>query len=282
MAFDKDIPLPGTSLRSSNPQILENQESMQEAVNNEHIFSGTDSGTQTGDHTQGSARCYFTGTEPATRIDGEDFLSTDLGSLWVDSADNAIYILTAITPTWTPVSTEVIDTLLATSRTFLGALDVTGTLAALAAMTVAGTFESTGVATLADASVTKTTAAPGADAQISNKKYVDDQITAAVPSGTSGASESNGETAIGDIELKWGDVTPSGNGFVRWDAASGAGEVGDMGLSSFSNQCFQVIVCHGDDSIGGEGIHVFNIDKDGFEVKYENPTPVTRVFAIGF
>ena len=40
---------------------------------------------------------------------------------------------------------------------------------------VAGTFESTGIATLADASVTKTTAAPGADAQIANKKYVDDE-----------------------------------------------------------------------------------------------------------
>ena len=42
---------------------------------------------------------------------------------------------------------------------------------------VTGAFESTGVATLADASVTKTTAAPGADAQIANKKYVDDNDT---------------------------------------------------------------------------------------------------------
>jgi|GEM_PF-5108554 len=48
-------------------------------------------------------------------------------------------------------------------------------------VTASGTFESVGVATLADTSVTKTTAAPAADAQIANKKYIDDQITANAP-----------------------------------------------------------------------------------------------------
>ena len=43
---------------------------------------------------------------------------------------------------------------------------------------VTGAFESTGVATLADASLTKTSAAPTTDAMIANKKYVDDQIAA--------------------------------------------------------------------------------------------------------
>ena len=45
---------------------------------------------------------------------------------------------------------------------------------------VAGTFESTGVATLADASLLKTSAAPTADAMIANKKYVDDGVAGAV------------------------------------------------------------------------------------------------------
>ena len=58
------------------------------------------------------------------------------------------------------------DNVAFTNGAFSGTLDVTGAT------------ELVGIVTIADASVTKTTAAPGADAQISNKKYVDDQITA--------------------------------------------------------------------------------------------------------
>ena len=43
---------------------------------------------------------------------------------------------------------------------------------------MAGTLEATGLTTVADGSVTKTTAAPTTDAMIANMKYVDDQITA--------------------------------------------------------------------------------------------------------
>lgn len=131
MAFDKDIPTSGTSLRASNPQILENQESTQEAVNNEHIFAGTAAGTQTGDHTQGSARCFFAATAPALRIDGNNFIVTDNGSLWIDTDDNALSIMTdysqgVAADKWTLVSAEVIATLLGSARTFLDALTVTG------------------------------------------------------------------------------------------------------------------------------------------------------------
>ncbi len=117
-AFDKDKPAASTSLRASNPEMLANQSQLQTAINNEHIFSGTSAGTQTGDHTQGSARCFPQAGAPATRIDGAGFLSTDLGSLWVDTDDNALYILTATVPTWTPVSTEVIATMLTLANTF--------------------------------------------------------------------------------------------------------------------------------------------------------------------
>ncbi len=125
-AFDKDKPSASTSLRASNPEMLANQAQLQTAINNEHIFSGTSAGTQTGDHTQGSARCFSQAGAPATRIDGAGFLSTDLGSLWIDTDDNAMYILTATAPTWTLISTEVIATLLAANRIFAGTLDVLG------------------------------------------------------------------------------------------------------------------------------------------------------------
>jgi len=68
------------------------------------------------------------------------------------------------------------------SITNAGTLVNTGTITASGAVTVGttlgvtGTFESTGVATLADASLTKTSAAPTTDAMIANKKYVDDQL----------------------------------------------------------------------------------------------------------
>jgi len=46
---------------------------------------------------------------------------------------------------------------------------------------VAGTLDVTGVAILGDASLLKTSAAPTADASLTNKKYVDDRISAALP-----------------------------------------------------------------------------------------------------
>jgi len=141
-AFDKDKPAASTSLRSSNPEILANWAALETAIDNEHAFAT--GGTQDGDHTQGSARCFSQASAPATRIDGNGFEAGDLGSLWVDTDDNALYILTVTTPTWTPVSTEVIATLLASARTFGSTLDVTGTLTASGAVTVGTTLDVTG------------------------------------------------------------------------------------------------------------------------------------------
>ncbi len=150
MSFDKDKPPASDSLRESNPQILANYSQLQTAVNNEHIFSGTAAATQTGDHTQGSARAFFQDGTPATRIDGAGFLSTDLGSLWVDSnssPDNQFNILTATAPTWTPVSTEIIATLLGAARIFAGTLRSDGTFTVGATkFQVAGTTGNTIIA----------------------------------------------------------------------------------------------------------------------------------------
>lgn len=127
--WDKDKPASSTSLRSSNPEILANWDALQTGIDSEHDFG---SSTQTGSHTPGSARCFFQDAEPSTQIDGGSFAATDLGSLWFDtnsSPDNQFYVLTATTPTWTPVSTEIIATLLASNRVFAGTLGVTGDFA---------------------------------------------------------------------------------------------------------------------------------------------------------
>jgi hypothetical protein len=191
-AFDKDKPAATTSLRNSNPEILANWSALESSIDNEHAFST--GGTQDGDHTQGSARCFSQASAPATRVDGNNFESADLGSLWVDTDDNALYILTATVPTWTSTSDSIIETLLASSRIFLDTLGVTGDFdvntdkfnvdAATGNTTAAGTLEATGLTTVADGSLTKTSAAPTTDAMIANKKYVDDSgLTLAVSQG---------------------------------------------------------------------------------------------------
>ena len=60
---------------------------------------------------------------------------------------------------------------------FEGDVDIDGTLNVEGAVTLQSTLEATGITTVADESVTKTTAAPTADAQIANKKYVDDEVS---------------------------------------------------------------------------------------------------------
>ena len=236
MAFDKDIPASDTSLRASNPQILENQESTQEAVNNEHIFAGTSAGTQTGDHTQGSARCFSQASAPATRIDGAGFLSTDLGSLWIDTDDNAMYILTATAPTWTPVSTEVIATLLAQINTWaeIQTFDKTLTVATgtVNSTAVFSSTDSNAIISLSDNATTGGseaildrngniltlnpvsgdtilgTATGSADRSVADKAFVEAQIAASAdPAYTGGESH----TFDGGLIMKSGTIARSGN-----------------------------------------------------------------------
>ena len=205
-------------------------------INKEHETLATSSAG--GVHKQGSARAFFQDAAPTTQIDGTAWDSGDLGSLWFDSnstIDNVLSVLTASATigTWTPVSTEIIATMLAANRQFGINLGITGTLTVTGESTfnahanlgdgvdlvgsatsditintdkftvagatgntvvggtldVTGAAEITGIATLADESITKTTAAPTADAQIANKKYVDDNVGSANYTPTSYAGE---------------------------------------------------------------------------------------------
>lgn len=194
--FNRSKPASSTSMRNSNPEILANWSGLEDGIDREHSFSTGGTVAAQGEHTPGSGKAFSQASAPATQVDGGAFAATDLGSLWVDTDDNAFYVLTATTPTWTPVSTEVIAILLASNRVFAGTLGVTGDFdvntnkftvaAATGNTTVAGTFDATGateligIATIADASITKTTAAPTTDAMIANKKYVDDTDTPAI------------------------------------------------------------------------------------------------------
>ena len=226
-AWDKDKPASSTSLRSSNPEILANQSALETAISNEHEFST--GGTNSGDHTQGSARSFSQATAPATQIDGGAFASTDLGLLWVDTDDNAFYMLTATTPTWTPVSTEVIATLLASNRIFAGTLKSTGDFtvgankvvvtAATGNTAIAGTLGVTGVATVAKGSLLASSDAPTTDAMIANKKYIDDQVAAALPDEDAFGTWTNTDSESNDFTSGSGYQAGS-DGFVIVEGAT--------------------------------------------------------------
>lgn len=170
------------------------------------------------------AHPYYQASAPTKKPDGStDIDANDLGRIWIDSDNDEIFVLTAATPTWSPVSfvvsstdpaiLNVINTTASdadearrarfagkgtqsgSELTTLGMLefhhdgsgdDEKGELEILindgddadAPSLSLAKFSSDGTVTLADSSQLLTSAAPTADADIANKKYVDDQITA--------------------------------------------------------------------------------------------------------
>lgn len=293
-AWDKDKPSASTSLRSSNPEILANWSALEDAINREHSFSTGGTATAQGEHTQGSAKAFSQATAPTTQVDGGAFASTDLGSIWVDTDDNAVYFLTATTPTWTPVSTEIIATLLAANRIFGGTLGVTGNFAVntnkftVAAATgntvmagtasvggtldVTGAAEVTGVATLGDASLLKTTAAPTTDAMIANKKYVDDQDAANFsPNPAVGNDESNGIiTFDSGFQMIWGKAVQAGT--ITFHTA-------------FTTKCFHVQLTYEHTAttnvIHPPVVETGTISKTGFTYHFDGTPSHIYYFAIG-
>lgn len=191
MAFDKTLPIEGALAPTYN-NIMRADKIALEAALNAYMYFVT-GGTQTGQPRQGAARPYYQDSAPTTRLDGDHFDSTDLGTPWIDSnttIDNQYSILTAAdgagTNTWTPISTEVIAVLLAANRIFAGTLKSTGNFtvgankltvtAATGNTAIAGTLGVTGVATIAKGSLLASSDAPTTDAMITNKKHVVDTV----------------------------------------------------------------------------------------------------------
>lgn len=199
MAWDKTLIPEGVLAPDLNDQIRANWDALEADINREHQFSTGGTAANQIIHRQGSARCYWQATAPATRISGDAFTSDDLGSLWIDSDNNKIYLLTATTPTWTSVESVSIATLLAASRTFAEAI----TFAKAAILSKAPTLtegivannsylqgrnaandgnvdlikaDGSDVPTLPTGSALADSTAPTADAKLPPKKYVDDQI----------------------------------------------------------------------------------------------------------
>lgn len=193
MAWIKGEPVEGILAPNLNDVIRDNNDALEIALNKEMNFATGGVASLQGILKQGSARPFFQNTVPGTRVDGSAFASTDLGMFWIDSdssPDNQLNILTATTPTWTPVSTEIIAVLLASARVFGSTLGVTGDFAVNTdKMTVdadngntlvGGTLDIQGtipVVGVLDEDDLTSDSATNLATQQSIKKYVDNQTT---------------------------------------------------------------------------------------------------------
>ena len=111
--------------------------------------------------------------------------------------------------------------------------------------------------------------APAADAAVANKKYVDDQITAALPASLAGGNDSDGETSMGVLEMKWGSFTLAGN-------TSAAQTFTGLGLSAFSNNCFQVVASSSNTNVAATNdIGISSIVNTGFTATNEGSSSTT-------
>ena len=293
----KTEPVAGTKARLVSGLLRTNAASIESALDSEHIFSGTAAATQTGAHRQGSARCFFQDSAPATAPDGSAFASTDLGMLWFDtnsSPDNILYVLTATTPTWTPVSTEIIATLLASARVFGNTLGVTGDFIVGAnkviinattgatsidgVLGVTGDIEPTSFSTVnggfIDEDSMATNSATKVPSQQSVKAYVDNQIDSNVGSETISPLSYTNEPTV--------SLT---NGFVIKNELKTVSFVGGTGTFTYTTPFASVsnppVICRGE-SMGGDLIYVtsynvssITIGKTGGNASYKVHAMVT-------
>lgn len=137
------------------------------------------------------------------------------------------------------------------------AVDSTGILFNSDAGTTVLTIEDSNTATLADSSQLATSAAPTTDADLANKKYVDDQDTADHPTYTGGESHTDGSglitkmgneayTSTGTKTITFGTAFPNAIVTVVANLTHAAGHthsnIGDMVINSESTTQFQYTV----------------------------------------
>jgi hypothetical protein len=299
--WDKDKPSASTSLRDSNPEILANFSALESVIGQDHEFST--GGTNSGKHIQVTFDDPLSSAPSSVAASEGVLYLLDVSSkaeLHFEDEDEHTLQMTSGGNLYSSTNLEIAGT-----STFTGAVTANGgitlgagddligsstsditfntdkfTVAGATGNTViAGTLGVTGVATLGDSSQMATSAAPTEDADLSNKKYVDDQCDAHVPTSLSGASDSIGETAIGELQIKWGysAISTNGDNAVTFTGA---------GLTAFSNECYQVVLTAGDSTETSYDYQliVHTISATGFTIRAriaDRHSPV-RWIAIGY
>lgn len=172
----------------------------------EHVAFATSSAG--GQHKQGSARGFFQASEPLVDLESNLFGNEDRGSFWVDSDDNALYVLTASLPTWTPISTEVISTMLGqSSRTWTGTSTFQG--ACTFNNSINPTSYSTGNGGFLDEDDMASDSATKVASQQSIKAYVANAVIANTAAATS--STTTVGTTLTDLSASTETITVEGS-----------------------------------------------------------------------
>ena len=298
-AWDKDKPASSTSLRNSNPEILANWSALEDAIGQDHEFST--GGTNSGNHEvltmeeEASAGASSTNELHVQAIDGgsgqpEFAVTSEDGNELQMTKDGDLFSSAGLTVTNASTFNGSItlgagDDLIGSSTsdidfnskfTVAGATGntvIAGTLGVTGETTLTGGLAATTMSGALAMGTNPITGLGAADAAGEAVRY--EQVFNSL----SGGNESNGEATIGDMEIKWGQVTLSSS--PETHTFSGLTGID----SAFSNACFQVVGCPGGPDAGGAGAgtRVYDVTTTGFKTSSEsfaNDTPL-RFFAIG-
>ena len=232
-AWDKDKPSSSTSLRASNPEILANWSALETSFGAFHEYST--GGSNTGENL--SIKFNAPISTPTNAANKLWIYSKDVNSVVeahiLDESGNELQItsggdlfssagltITGASTLNGSITLGAGDDLIGSSTsditfntnkfTVAGA---TGNTVIAGTCDITGATEVTGVATLGDGSLLKTSAAPSTEAMIANKKYVDDNVGSANWTPTSYAGEQS-VTFPNGLILKQGIVTSVGAGAV--------------------------------------------------------------------
>jgi hypothetical protein len=257
--WDKGQPGVGIKAKDLDDLIRTNNTALEAAIDSDHEF--VTAGDQSGKHQvihiieqsspgasdpdEGNLTAVDSGTQPELEFTSEDgnavTLTSDgkLGSSSIDVTANDVVIAGTLDVVGATGIDGAFDV-----NTDKFTVDTDGNTAISGTLDVTGATELIGVATVADGSKTKTDVAPTAgSSELANAKYVDDSIASlVVPPALTGASGSNGEIAIGSLEVKWGKKAISAN-------TSSTITFTSEGLSAFSNVAFQPYASYQSDSV---------------------------------
>jgi len=184
---DFDIAKPVDALKIGDiPQWFRDvQIVLKDLIQREHAtVAGTLAAITGAEHKSGSAKAYVQDAAPTKRPDTSTNLGADdAGRIWFDSDDDYLMHIHDGTDWDTTIETMInaMDGLnlaenfaIGTDKFTVAAED--GDTAIDGDTTIGGTLDVTGIATLGDGSKLASDAAPDADEDIVNKKYVDDRI----------------------------------------------------------------------------------------------------------
>ena len=113
-------------------------------------------------------------------------------------------------------------------------------------------------------------ATPTSNKDAANKAYIDGLI----PTGLLGGNESIGETAIGELQLKWGQKS------VGLDSQTTITFTTE-GLTAFDNNCFQVMVVGDSTSIAQTAVAAGEFTATTFRITNSHAAQIVHWIAIG-